>query len=69
MEYVRVPEQITLAEMRSKDYSWSCGLYRRVVIPNSNVKPIRALLDQKRPLDKGVEPGSICGLPQSRLIT
>src|SRR5579864_4671148 len=65
MDYVQVPNQITFAEMRSRDYSWSCGLYRRVIIPNPNVKTIRALLDQKRPFDKGVEPGSIWYLAES----
>jgi hypothetical protein len=63
--YVRVPDQVTLADVRSKGYSWSCGLYQRVVIPNRNVKPIRVLLDQQRPVDKGVEPGSIWYLAES----
>lgn len=59
MNYARVPDQIDLAEIRTKGYSWSCGLYSRVVIPNANVRPIRALLDPERPFDKGIEPGSI----------
>jgi hypothetical protein len=65
MDYVRVPDQITLAEMHSKRGSWSCGLYRRVIIPNATARPVRALLDPQRPFDKGVEPGSISYLAKS----
>lgn len=65
IDYVRVPDQITLAEMRSKRASWSSGLYRRVIIPNPNVQPVKALLDPKRPYDRGIEPGSISYLTKS----
>ena len=58
------------SEVRAAGASWSCGLYQRIVIPNSNVKPVRELLDNKHPFDKGVEPGSMWYLKEStnRLI-
>lgn len=59
MNYLRVPDEITLDEIRAKNFSLSAGMYRRAVIPTSAVKRIRDLLDANHPFDKGNEPGSL----------
>jgi type I restriction enzyme S subunit len=59
MEYVRVPTEITTAEVASKNYSFSASQYKGVKIPNKNNLPLRELLDRSlKPSDKGVEVGS-----------
>jgi len=65
MNYLRVPNQITLDEIRTKDSSLSAGMYRRVVIPTSTVKRVSDLLDSNHPFEKGVEPGSLWYMKRS----
>ena len=57
--YLRIPTEITLADIRRNDYSLSAGMYRRVIIPTGSVRRVGDLLDSARPFDKGVEPGSL----------
>jgi hypothetical protein len=59
LDYLRIPTEISLNEIRANDYSVSAGMYRRVIIPTGSLKFVRGLLDSKRPYDKGVEPGSL----------
>jgi type I restriction enzyme S subunit len=63
--YVEIPSQLSVQEVRAKDSSWSPGMFRRVMIPTGSVKPVRALLDPKRPFDRGIEPGSLWYLYRS----
>ena len=59
MEYLQVPREISIDEIRNKELSWSPGMYRRVIIPTSNIKCVSELLNYERPFDRGVEPGSM----------
>lgn len=65
MSYLRVPNEITLDEIRAKGSSLSAGMYRRVVIPTKTVKRISDLLDSNHPFDKGDEPGSLWYMKRS----
>ena len=65
MNYLRVPQEISLKEIRAKDYSFSPGMYRQVIIPTSSFKRVKDLLDPNHPFDKGVEPGSMWYLKRS----
>lgn len=59
MNYVRVPLEISAADVLSKSCSFSASQYRGVIITNKNSVPLRELLDRPlRPSDKGVEVGS-----------
>jgi len=62
MNYLRVPRAITLADLRTKDASWSAGMYRRVEIPTSHTRSVRGLIAG---YDKGTDPGSMYYLPKS----
>jgi hypothetical protein len=63
MKYLRAPRQITLADLKDKDASWSAGMYRTVEIPNSRKRPVRELIAGG--YDKGSDPGSIYYLNKS----
>ncbi len=62
MKYLRVPGEITLADLNGKDASWSAGMYRRVEIPTSHTRPVRELIAG---YDKGSDPGSMYYLEKS----
>jgi len=62
MVYLRVPRQITLADLRAKGASWSPGMYRTVEIPNNNKRSVGALIAR---YDKGTDPGSMYYLEKS----
>lgn len=62
MKYLRVPREISLADVRAKGSSWSAGMYRRVEIPTSKTRTIRDLLLSYQ---KGSDPGSMHYLPRS----
>ena len=62
MNYLRVPNQVTLAEVKAKGSSWSPGMYQRVQIPTSSTRLVRHLLNG---YDKGSDPGSIHYLHRS----
>jgi len=55
VKYLRVPREITLADLRGKDASWSAGMYRCVEIPTSHKRSVRELIAG---YDKGGDPGS-----------
>jgi hypothetical protein len=59
MDYLRVPKEVTIAEIRARGASLSPGMHRRVIIPSSTVKRVRDLLNPGRPFDRGIEPGSL----------
>lgn len=65
MSYLRVPREVTFAEMSDRDASWSPSMFRRIIIPNPNVKRVGDLLLSSEPFEKGVEPGSIHYLRRS----
>ena len=65
MDYAAVPTSITLAELQHKAYCWSPAMYTRVVLPTSQTRPLKDLLDPVRPFDKGLEPGSMWYLDSS----
>lgn len=56
MKYLRVPREVTLADVKNKQSSWSAGMYQRVEIPTSNTRFVRDLLHG---YDKGSDPGSL----------
>lgn len=58
MNYLHVPEQITLKDIREKKVSLSPSMYRAVTIPTTTVKRVRDTLDTNNPFDEGIEPGS-----------
>jgi type I restriction enzyme S subunit len=62
MKHLRVPRQITLADLKTKDASWSAGMYRRVEIPTSHTRRIAELIAG---YDKGSDPGSMYYLEKS----
>jgi len=59
MNYLRVPTDVSLGQLEANGVSWSPGTYRRVIIPTSQVKAVRDLLDPRRLFDRGSEPGSM----------
>jgi hypothetical protein len=65
MDYLRVPGEVSLGEIRDRDVAWSPSMFRRVIIPNDNVKRVEDLLVASNPFEKGVEPGSIHYLRRS----
>lgn len=65
MQYLRVPKEISIHEIRQKECSFSARMYRHVVIPTSSVKPVSDMLDSSKPFDKGTEPGSMWYLRNS----
>lgn len=62
MKHLRVPREITLADLKAKDASWSAGMYRRVEIPTSHTRGIRELITG---YDKGSDPGSMYYMEKS----
>lgn len=62
MNHLRVPYQITLADLKVKDASWSAGMYRRVEIPTSRTRLVSDLIAG---YDKGSDPGSMYYLEKS----
>ena len=62
MKYIRVPREISLADLKTKTASWSAGMYRRIEIPTSKTRLIRELIAS---YDKGGDPGSMYYLETS----
>src|SRR5256885_17036263 len=62
VQYLRVPQEITLGDLKAKSTSWSAGMYCRVDIPTSHTRSIRDLIDG---YDKGSNPGSMYYLEAS----
>lgn len=62
MKHLRVPREIALADLKTKSYSWSAGMYRRVEIPTRHTRTIRELITG---YDKGSDPGSIYYMEKS----
>ena len=65
MDYLRVPREVSLGEVRDRDVAWSPSMFRRVIIPNATVKRVGDLLVSSEPFEKGLEPGSIHYLRRS----
>ena len=65
MNYLRVPREVTWEEIQNRDGSWSPSMFRRVIVPNMNVRRVGDLLDSSMPFEKGTEPGSIHYLGRS----
>lgn len=63
MSYLRVPNQITLDEIRAKGSSLSAGMYRRVIIPTSQVKRVGDLIKE---FENGVSVGSLSYVKSSQ---
>ena len=62
MKHLRVPSEITLADLKAKAASWSAGMYRRVEIPTNHTRSIREIIAG---YDKGSDPGSMYYLDKS----
>lgn len=62
MDYLRVPREVSLGEIRDRDASWSPSMFRRVIIPNPNVKRVEEVLDS---WCNGTEVGSISYVDKS----
>lgn len=58
MNYRRVPREISISEICDREAVWSPSMFRRVIIPNANVKRLADFLVSSNPFEKGVEPGS-----------
>jgi len=56
MNYMRVPSEIHLSEVKGKETLWSPSMYRRVIIPTSTVKRVADLLED---YIQGTEVGSL----------
>jgi len=65
MNYLRVPKEISLSDIRAKDDSFSPGMYRCVIIPTNTFKRVKDLLNPNQPFDKGIEPGSVWYMKRS----
>ena len=65
MDYLRVPREVNLSDIHHRDAAWSPSMFRRVIIPNSNVKQVGNLLVGSKPFEMGVEPGSMYYLRRS----
>ena len=65
MDYLRVPREVNLRDIHDCDAAWSPSIFRRIIIPNSNVKRVKDLLVGSKPFKKGVEPGSMHYLRRS----
>ncbi len=65
MEYLRVPQEVNLSEIKKKSFSFSPSMYQKVIMPMSEAKKVADLLDPTKPYDKGVEPGSMWYLRRS----
>ena len=65
MNYLRIPNEVSIEEIRNKDASLSAGMYRRAIIPTKFVEKLSGLLNTDNPFDKGVEPGSLWYLRHS----
>ncbi len=65
MNYLRIPKEVALADIRAKNTSFSPSMYRQVVIPTSKTKRIADVLEQNSPFDKGIEPGSLWYIKRS----
>jgi hypothetical protein len=65
MNYLGVPRELTLSEILNRQDSWSPSMFRRVIIPNTNVKRVSELLRTSKPFDRGSEPGSMHYLQNS----
>jgi len=62
MNYLRVPAEVSLADIRAKSCSWSPGMYRQVMIPTSKVISVGELLAN---YENGMEVGSLAYVRQS----
>ena len=62
MKYLRVPREITLADLKYNNSSWSAGMYRRIEFPTGKTQVLRNLLNG---YDKGSDPGSMYYLSHS----
>lgn len=65
MEYLAIPREIGIDEIRQKKFSWSPHMYRKIKMPTNNFKSLRELLDYQNPFDKGIEPGSMWYMDRS----
>ncbi len=62
MDYLRVPRELTIGEIRGRDAAWSPSVYRRIIIPNANVRRVGNLLAS---WCNGTEVGSISYVDKS----
>lgn len=58
MDFIYTPKEVSIEDLKKNNVSFSAGMYRRVLMPTSNVKKVQDLLNPENPYDKGVEPGS-----------
>lgn len=65
MNFISTTTVISSNDFLEKDYSFSASLYKKVIIPTANVKPVRELLDPNNMYDKGIEPGSMWYMDKS----
>src|SRR6266436_3985874 len=56
MNYLRIPREITSAQVRANGNSWSAGMYQHVEIPTTATQCIAELITG---YDKGSDPGSM----------
>ena len=67
MRYVTAPAEISLEELAEHDLAWSPSMYARLTFANEGTtRTIREVLDQNRPYQKGIEPGSASYLDESQ---
>jgi type I restriction enzyme S subunit len=62
MNYLRVPREVSFSEVSSRDASWSPSMFRRIVIPNADVRRVGHLLAS---WCNGTEVGSISYVDKS----
>lgn len=62
MKHLRVPREVTLADISAKGASWSAGVYQHVEIPNANQRRVGDLLSE---FYTGKEVGSLAYVKKS----
>ena len=62
MDYLRVPREVNLSDIHDRDAALSPSMFRRVIIPNSNVKRVEELLGE---WCNGTEVGSLAYVNKS----
>lgn len=65
MQYLRIPKEVSISEIKSNGSSFSAGMYHSISIPNRKVKTVCDLLHHTKPFEKGTEPGSVWYLHHS----
>ncbi|MDU6364692.1 MAG: hypothetical protein E6582_14375 [Clostridium sp.] len=65
MSHYTVPSEISIDDIKSKEFSFSASMYKKVIFKTNNIKQIKDMLNQTNPFEKGKEPGSFWYMSKS----